>query len=59
MKVGQLSGSLLAFIERQIPGQWLFHLPFFKHQYSIYDHLPANYVLASTPLGKQNEFGDF
>src|SRR5439155_9481344 len=27
--------------------------------YSIYDHLPANYILCSTPKGKLSEFGDF
>jgi hypothetical protein len=28
-------------------------------RYSIYDHLPANYTVTSTPAGELSEFGDF
>jgi hypothetical protein len=34
-------------------------IPKLNMPFSIYDHLPANYVLCSTPRNKQNEFGDF
>jgi hypothetical protein len=34
-------------------------VPKLEPQFSIYDHLPANYVMCSTPPGKLNEFGDF
>jgi hypothetical protein len=30
-----------------------------RFPYSIYDHLPAGYVIESTPAGKFSEFGDF
>jgi hypothetical protein len=34
-------------------------IPKLEAEYSIYDHLPANYVVCSTPPDKLNEFGDF
>jgi hypothetical protein len=49
--VPKLVAPLLARLSLAIPK---LNMPF-----SIYDHLPANYVLCSTPANKQNEFGDF
>jgi hypothetical protein len=34
-------------------------IPPLEADFNIYDHLPANYVVCSTPPDKLNEFGDF
>jgi hypothetical protein len=64
--VWDLAGAFMAFVHKQLP-RWFesasakFLELFYgrDRSYSIYDHLPPNYILTSQPPDVLTEFGDF